>query len=118
MGHEGAAVPALPRGRRRQAAAQGHQGYGEEEGSEAHEVQDFREVRELQPHDADPLRRANRLRREGARLGRADGVPRDEGGARKQVKAIFDEKFTNIPAEKSTNKPSKDILYLRKKLRF
>merc|ERR1719426_684586 len=29
--------------------------------------------------------------------------------ARKQVKAIFDEKFTNIPAEKSTNKPSKDI---------
>ena len=38
--------------------------------------------------------------------------------ARKAVKAIFDEKFTAIPTEKSSSKLSKDILYLRKKLRF
>merc|ERR1711918_240999 len=38
--------------------------------------------------------------------------------ARKAVKAIFDEKFTNSPTEKSTNKVSKDIMFLRKKLRF
>ena len=30
--------------------------------------------------------------------------------ARKAVKAIFDEKFTNIPTEKSSSKLSKDIL--------
>merc|ERR1711964_879404 len=37
--------------------------------------------------------------------------------ARKQVKAIFDEKFVKIPADKA-GKPSKDVLFLRKKLRF
>ena len=33
-----------------------------------------------------------------------------KAAARKAVKAIFDEKFTNIPTEKSSSKLSKDIL--------
>merc|ERR1711964_26061 len=40
-----------------------------------------------------------------------------KANVRKQVKAIFDEKFTNIPTDK-VGKPSKDVLFLRKKLRF
>merc|ERR1712098_413519 len=40
-----------------------------------------------------------------------------KAAARKQVKAIFDEKFTKVPADK-VGKPSKDVLFLRKKLRF
>merc|ERR1719465_225740 len=35
--------------------------------------------------------------------------------ARKSIKKIFDEKFTQTPSDKSGGKPSKDILYLRKK---
>merc|ERR1711907_559088 len=37
--------------------------------------------------------------------------------ARKSIKKIFDEKFTQAPTDKS-GKVSKDILYMRKKLRF
>merc|ERR1711964_867890 len=37
--------------------------------------------------------------------------------ARKSVKAVFDEKFVKITPDKS-GKPSKDLLFLRKKLRF
>merc|ERR1712146_816561 len=37
--------------------------------------------------------------------------------ARKSIKAVFDEKFTNLPLDK-TGKPSKDLAFLRRKLRF
>merc|ERR1711948_26309 len=37
--------------------------------------------------------------------------------ARKFVKKLLQEKFVNPPADKS-GKPSKDLLYMRKKLRF
>merc|ERR1719164_390712 len=40
-----------------------------------------------------------------------------KAGARKSVKKIFDEKFTQTPTNKA-GKISKDILYMRKKLRF
>ena len=41
-----------------------------------------------------------------------------KAAARKAVKAIFDEKFTTPPTEKNSSKPEKNIMYLRKKLRF
>eukprot|EP00929_Paragymnodinium_shiwhaense_P117105 TRINITY_DN872_c0_g3_i1.p2 TRINITY_DN872_c0_g3~~TRINITY_DN872_c0_g3_i1.p2 ORF type:complete len:148 (+),score=60.32 TRINITY_DN872_c0_g3_i1:96-539(+) len=37
--------------------------------------------------------------------------------AKKYIKKVFQEKFVQPPADKS-GKPSKDVLYLRKKLRF
>merc|ERR1711918_320604 len=37
--------------------------------------------------------------------------------ARKKLKSIFNEKLTTVPADKA-GKASKDIMYLRKKLRF
>merc|ERR1712176_349772 len=37
--------------------------------------------------------------------------------AKKFIKKLFQEKFVNPPSDKS-GKPSKDVLYLRKKLRF
>mmetsp|Transcript_19444 Transcript_19444/g.53423 ORF Transcript_19444/g.53423 Transcript_19444/m.53423 type:complete len:148 (-) Transcript_19444:79-522(-) len=37
--------------------------------------------------------------------------------ARKFIKKVFQEKFVNPPADKS-GRPSKDVIYLRKKLRF
>merc|ERR1719158_2489312 len=37
--------------------------------------------------------------------------------ARKSIKAVFDEKFASVPLDKG-GKPSKDLLFLKKKLRF
>eukprot|EP00418_Pyrodinium_bahamense_P081621 CAMPEP_0179061062 /NCGR_PEP_ID=MMETSP0796-20121207/26189_1 /TAXON_ID=73915 /ORGANISM="Pyrodinium bahamense, Strain pbaha01" /LENGTH=147 /DNA_ID=CAMNT_0020757867 /DNA_START=72 /DNA_END=515 /DNA_ORIENTATION=- len=37
--------------------------------------------------------------------------------ARKFIKKVFQERFVNPPADKS-GRPSKDVIYLRKKLRF
>ena len=37
--------------------------------------------------------------------------------ARKSIKAVLDEKFASVPLDKG-GKPSKDLLFLKKKLRF
>ena len=93
--------------RRPEGPDEGEQVDGEEEGAEAHPGEAVREVRELQPYDAHPVPATDQQM----------DTPDGRSEAKKSIKQLLQEKFEN-PATEKTGKASKDILFLRKKLRF